>query len=485
MPNKGIVDKKWSYKLASDPESEWTEEKLTKASPGKKYYLKLDVLDMEGAWGTKTLIFFPDEKGTLTLSPKSSDWKNINIGVSFLYNPSSLLRTFKYQWSNSIEPPTSSLWTDIPTNYVKIEDEGIHYLHVHAFDTSGSVTGTVGGPYKIDKTKPTVSVDKTAGVYSAPLTVNINALDSLSGIKSMIYNWSTYQSGFVPSYGAVTTQETFGSITQSNIGSYYLYIQAIDNAGNTILYCYGPYTTISNRPPTVNIIGVSPSVAYEGDDITVRVQPNDPDNDDLTVDMVLYKDGLQIWNKTTTISALAGGGYDLINQVVRTDTEPGSYRLTVKVTDPLGLSASAETSYFVSTLGITVAVRHTDLWNSHRQKYNVAKSGNANSPRTYSMFFPGERFILSADTSAIDASRPDLYAQNVTCVLLDTSYSDSMSSSNKIRWDGDIWDESMIRWGSRALTFRFTVTYSNGAVKTYDVPATIADDEYWRLHMYF
>jgi hypothetical protein len=201
--------------------------------------------------------------------------------------------------------------------------------------------------------------------------------------------------------------------------------------------------------------------------------------------MGLYKNGVQVWTKSITVGALAGGGYSPINQVVRTDAEPGSYRFTVTVTDPMGMSASAETSYFVSTLGITGSVRHTDLWDSHRQKYNMSKSGNIENPRTYSMFFPGERFILSADTSAIDASRPDLYAQNVTCVLLDTSYSDSMSSSNKIRWDGDIWDESMIRWGSRALTFRFTVTYSNGAVKTYDVPATIADDEYWRLHMYF
>ncbi|HBR02188.1 MAG TPA: hypothetical protein DD738_06230, partial [Ruminiclostridium sp.] len=65
------------------------------------------------------------------------------------------------------------------------------------------------------------------------------------------------------------------------------------------------------------------------------------------------------------------------------------------------------------------------------------------------------------------------------------SYSTVLNKISASKFNGSLWNENMLRWDDRSVDFIFTVTYSNGTVKSTIVRTYIADDEYWRLHMLF
>lgn len=253
------------------------------------------------------------------------------------------------------------------------------------------------------------------------------------------------------------------------------------------LLSQGNYSMIINSPPTVSIIGTRPTIVYEGDTVYVSYQPDDPDQDELTVNFSLRRNGTEIWTSSDNISP-AGGVYVRQEKLMQNNITAGNYVIEITVSDPYGESASASYNFTPNLLSITGYVNHTSLWNDHRIEYNNSKNGNSSFPRVYADFFPGEKFVLDADTTVIDNSRvgeDNLRAVSVTCQLIGYSFNANMSTADTNNWTGSIWDEIMMTWDDRSLLFRFTVTYSNGATKTNDVTVNIADDEYWRQHRRF
>jgi len=134
----------------------------------------------------------------------------------------------------------------------------------------------------------------------------------------------------------------------------------------------------------------------------------------------------------------------------------------------------------INILELTVegAVNHTNKWNENRIKYNLSKTNNPDSPRPYNVFFPGEKFILKAETN------PGAQADRVEVEILGTPYSTTLTNTMGDIWEGELWHEDMLYWNDRTLTFRFTA-YKAGLQKTDDVVVYIIKDEYWLQHRLF
>jgi len=129
-------------------------------------------------------------------------------------------------------------------------------------------------------------------------------------------------------------------------------------------------------------------------------------------------------------------------------------------------------------------VDHTTQWNLNRINYNQYFTGTDYNPRGYNVFFPGEKFLLSADT--IHMTSPIFITANSVHVSIEgKSFSTYLSKVNNSFWIGSLWDDSMVNWKSQDLMFLFTVNYSNGTVKTYNKIIHIDDSPYWRIHMTF
>jgi hypothetical protein len=240
---------------------------------------------------------------------------------------------------------------------------------------------------------------------------------------------------------------------------------------------------VNNRPPTVTLTNLRPSFIYEGDNVNVNINMNDPDNDDLGMNVRVYKNGNLYSNDTQNISSTSYNlDYRLLN-----NAPIGSYTVSVTVTDPEGETASDSINFVTNELSITGQVRHTDKWNENRIKYNQYKTGTDNDPRSYDTFWAGERFMLFAETTNINFLS-SVTVDSVNVEILNEGYSTLLNENNSTDWSGEISDTDMLyKWGQiepEILVFRFTVSYSNGTIKSDDVNIIVDDiEKYWRLHM--
>lgn len=139
---------------------------------------------------------------------------------------------------------------------------------------------------------------------------------------------------------------------------------------------------------------------------------------------------------------------------------------------------------------------HTSDWNDNRKAFNVKKTGTEESPRTESIFWSGEKLLISADVhgivDSIDAEivgYPEYHIQNLTYDIDPVTYSIQ-------NVQGEIWDENMInRWGKvtpETLTLRMTVRYFDWEVNATtgtivkDSPIVFdTKDDYWNVHQLY
>ncbi|OEG00196.1 hypothetical protein BHF71_05775 [Vulcanibacillus modesticaldus] len=228
------------------------------------------------------------------------------------------------------------------------------------------------------------------------------------------------------------------------------------------------FKIVRNTPPTANFT-YTPSTVYEGDTITLTDTSTDPDGN--------------ISSHLWTIKKPDGSTYTVSTQnATITNVQPGTYQVKKKVTDSAG--AWDETDWvviIVNELMVSGQVLHTTLWNQNRIKYNLSKTGTENLPRTYDVFFPGEKFILNGNSMIIDPDS-DLSVESFSVSILQTGYITELSYSGSENWEGELWDQQMIKWPSQTLTFRFSASYSSGITKYTDVIIQIDDDPYWRQH---
>ncbi|MEK3911134.1 PKD domain-containing protein [Paenibacillus sp. FSL H7-0331] len=226
-----------------------------------------------------------------------------------------------------------------------------------------------------------------------------------------------------------------------------------------------------NRPPkAIFTWKVNPPVAifegpaWEGDHIQLIDQSTDPDGDALTAS----------WSVRNPSGVVTTGTVVPYIKFVA----PGDYDITLTVTDVHEASDSLTRRIVVSPMVLLGYVNHTDDWNSNRKKYNQAKTRTDESPRGYDVFFPGERFMLKADTIG--------NVVQTTSKIIGTTFNTNMDKSSGGAfsgvWIGEMWDDTMLKWDNQVVVFRFTATTPTGYQKVTDVQVRIDDDDFWRQH---
>jgi hypothetical protein len=227
----------------------------------------------------------------------------------------------------------------------------------------------------------------------------------------------------------------------------------------------------TNRPPVADF-DWSPKPAYEGDTITLIDRSTDPDGDPLTYQWSVS--GPNGYTRSGSTKEFAIPGAD-------TENRTGVYNVTLTVRDPKGASDSVTKSITVLPLSVTGYVLHTDEWNENRINYNKKVSGKTDEPRTYDIFWAGERFVLKADTTLTGTSTK----ANTVTVQMDKGYSTTLTpNANNSQWNGELYDKSFDHLPDGPIKFTFRAVFSNGVVKEDVVTVRIEGNytDYFRLH---
>ncbi|MBW7474498.1 hypothetical protein K0T92_07050 [Paenibacillus oenotherae] len=221
----------------------------------------------------------------------------------------------------------------------------------------------------------------------------------------------------------------------------------------------------TNRPPTADF-DWTPKPVYEGDMIHLSHAADDPDQDVLQVNYkVTDRDGVEQAFAYTINPPYRGKG------PVFKGTKTGVYKVVMSVSDGKAPAVVLEKSIEVLPLKAEGQVSHTSLWDERRKAFNRKASGGDNSPRDYAVFWAGEKFVLTAGTTATGTATK---AERVVVAMNGFSAPLTVSNGAGTAWSGEMWDESFEHLPDGPLAFVFTVTYSNGTVKTTTVPVTIA-----------
>lgn len=227
--------------------------------------------------------------------------------------------------------------------------------------------------------------------------------------------------------------------------------------------------TSLQKPPVANFTW-SPTVIYEGDTVSLTNLSTDLDGDPLTYLWTVFNP----LGDTTTFSTKNIALYNAL---------PGTYWVTLRATDPGGMSDAVTKSFEAGPLGVTGYVEHTELWNEHRKQYNQRQTGTDESLRPYNTFWAGEEFVLEAETT--DTGLSVTKAQSVTVEFLYPGVSTPLNpNAGKTQWSGAMWREDFENIPDGPYIFRFTAVYSNGTVKYHEVTILISGGwpDYYKFH---
>lgn len=235
------------------------------------------------------------------------------------------------------------------------------------------------------------------------------------------------------------------------------------------------------------IKSIEPKVIYEGDTAAVIFEVTDPDLDQVLTSKISVKKGTEIIYTGENIQNVSDGEKKTFTIQTKRLTETGTYTVEITTTDQYMASATATITFTVNGLSINGYVDHTETWKSNWEKYNQHLTKNGKPTYGADTFFTGEKYVLRADTTSI-ASGSNVIALKVSVKLVERTYSPVwLSKQSPNRFSGEMWNEDMrgTRWRGTYATFLFSVTYSNGTVKTDSVKTYIVDDDYWRIRMGF
>lgn len=218
-----------------------------------------------------------------------------------------------------------------------------------------------------------------------------------------------------------------------------------------------------NKPPVADFV-VTPETIYEWDTVTLKDKSTDPDNGDYITE----------WEYTVYSPSGEKTVYSQQNPSFQTK-EVGAWYATLRVKDSRGKWSIEPMfkEFVVNQLSIEGAVSHTDQWNERRKEFNQNKTGTDESPRSYSTFWAGEKFMLDANVT--DTGSSTTKPESVTAVLVKEGTLSLLSSTDQVVFDGEMWNATFDQLPDGDYTFRFTVNWNNGAVKTSDVDITIED----------
>ncbi len=252
--------------------------------------------------------------------------------------------------------------------------------------------------------------------------------------------------------------------------------------------------------PWIESIRTVPSSVIEGSDYEIEVRVDDVEKDVLSLKTEVYKDRRLLYSHNRQDITADGGRYPPVLIPSSFKASPGSYEIICTVTDEDGTGMASMRFAVLSNGKVTGKVAHTDLWDDNRKKYNLfnfsdefnqksdASTYILSAPprkRGLNIFWPGERFLLSAyaagDPESVTVSIAG--CDNFKTVLEKT---EERNQTGEVLYEGQLWDSSMrCLWGitsPETITFRFVADYG-GSVKADDVLVIMdGTDDYWQLH---
>jgi murein DD-endopeptidase MepM/ murein hydrolase activator NlpD len=138
-------------------------------------------------------------------------------------------------------------------------------FRVRAVTNLGYSPWVYSDEFVIDSIPPTVTASKTSSDQQETTgSITLTFSDNLSGVKTKQYAWH-----FTNEYMPESWSDYTAAIEKTDIGTWYLWYRAVDNAGNEAIGWFGPYKV--RIPADVTISAVPQSRDWDDTDVVVTV----------------------------------------------------------------------------------------------------------------------------------------------------------------------------------------------------------------------
>ncbi|MFM9329038.1 PKD domain-containing protein [Paenibacillus mesotrionivorans] len=409
-----------------------------------------------------------------TMAPNPA-FRGESVGiVSMASDPDGIIVKHDY-WISG--PGIDQHWTSEPNWNRTFNTLGSYTIRQRVEDNKGAAAETSQVLQVINRL-PTVELTTPSGPDIDNPSVNIPPFRAewsyadLDGDQQQSWHFRIYEYG---SDRLMIQGSDTGTASGFNVapgvlvgGTTYYAVVTVSDGYDTV--SSSPKFFILNRPPVADF-DWSPKPVYEGDTVTLTSLSTDPDGDEL----------LEKWEiKAPDGTSLA---YDAAHPPKW--TQVGNYDVKLTVVDPFGAANSITKSITVLPLSIEGQVHHTTQWNLNRQKSNLDKGDDPESPWLINQFLAGEKFMLMASTTNIQTGST-VQANEVWVTLVDTGDWDHLSFTSGARneWEGSLYKPEFYHLSEGSVTFLFEVIYSNGTRKQDLVEVEIRTeqtDDYWQL----
>jgi hypothetical protein len=354
--------------------------------------VRLEVIDPEGAAGTdsRSLVVTPNANPVATIAGPVAD------GVYY----SDQLVTFRGTVSDMEDAPDALTvwWEDGATRLEAVESTptgsgevlgystlaaGAHALELHVQDTTGNeaiatVLIDVGPPNSAPDCAITAPDDDSAGEAGTSVTFRGEASDPDIAADLLSVTWTSDKDGWI----GTSTPTSRGTVTfpyaDLSVNTHVVSMQVVDEVGAT---CTAEVIYSVGSPPSIVLETPLPGeVSNEGDTLSFSALVSD--REDAPGDLLV------IWESDVDGVFYAGppdsGG---VAQRIETGLSVGDHVLTVTVTDPDGLTATALGTFTINGVptapGVSITPSSPDGDDDLRVSIDSASSDSDGDPISY------------------------------------------------------------------------------------------------------
>lgn len=485
LTTKGIVEKKFYY-IA--PSGDYVEKKLVSPKEVGTYQVAMAVKDEYGAWSDYTVV---------NLAVTALPAPNTPPDPGFATSLDSAYRGVRITIDSQASDKEDGDRTNLPHQYY-IKNETTGNAEVFASDSRESWDKAFSsmGLFTIrqivdDSEGATAEYSQQVSIVNQPPSADIyipDSTDQLNPSKLTVlrptfkwnysdgdgdaqtqYEMKIYRYGGVLEYQSGTKNLSDGFWTPGvdlpEKVNMYVLVRVFDGYDWSEWSDPKFFYIETNRPPTADF-DWKPKPLYEGDNMILLPSINDPDQDSLIATYVVTDPS----GVKQTFARTASYPYAEAGPTFKAD-QAGSYTVQLTVSD--GKAPHVAVSKLITVLPLSVSgqVKHTNDWDKRRKESNKKASGDENNPRTYPIFWAGERFMLSADTTVTGTAT---VADEVKVTMNGITVSLKAANSAHTSWSRDMWEANFEKLPEGPLTFVFQAIYSNGTVKLTPVTITIA-----------
>ncbi|MCX7747059.1 MAG: Ig-like domain-containing protein [Clostridia bacterium] len=240
---------KYAWSMNEDVPESWQDYSAGEIVQEKTGIWYLHITAKDQAQNRKTALFGPYKIDKLVpamhVDLESTHWNNFDITVTPVFEDQggSGIAGSEYAWTQ--EMAESINWSSFDSREVKQSSDGIWYLSLKVLDYAGNEVIHKFGPYKVDKAAPETSVTPESVEWSNKNVIVMPTYKDQGGsqLSSMQYAWCNKDTQ--PSQWKDWSE---GSLVQDGEGVWYLYLRAVDTAGNKTVDQYGPYKIDKTAP---------------------------------------------------------------------------------------------------------------------------------------------------------------------------------------------------------------------------------------------